>query len=81
MTKEEYIRLKEVYDKADELAREISDIETMIWDGESFINNPLFTYCMQHRFHHINIPSRVNKEFLEILKRHKEQLQKEFDEL
>jgi hypothetical protein len=81
MTKEEYSQLCERYEKAHKIVRELTELETILWDAESFMNNPLFTYDMQHKFDAFKLSKTINEEFLAILKRHKEQLLKEFEEL
>lgn len=72
---------KELFNKAWEIDEYIRQLSIVIEDCEANMNVAHFFYSLQRKSGYIHLPSQMAKDIIEVVKRHKEQLQKEFDEL
>jgi hypothetical protein len=72
---------KELFNKAWEIDEYIRQLSIVIEDYEENKSDAHFVYSLQRRSGHIYLPNQVAKDIIEVVKRHKEQLEKEFEEL
>lgn len=72
---------KELFNKAWEINEYIRQLSIVLEDYEENMSVAHFFYSLQRKSGHIHLPNRMAKDIIEVIKRHKEQLQKEFDEL
>lgn len=72
---------RELFNKAWEIDEYIRQLSIVIEDYEANTNVAHFIYSLQRKSGYIYLPNQMTKDIIEVVKRHKEQLQKEFEEL
>ena len=72
---------RELFNKAWEIDEYIRQLSIIIEDCEENMSVAHFIYSLQRKSGYIHLPNQITKEIIEVVKRHKEKLEKEFEEL